>query len=45
MALNELYTSYVIHTLPKDATLKDKLQIMQRTVKTLALRRILVSRH
>ncbi len=43
MALNELYTSYKIHTLPADSTLKDQLQIIERAAKTLALRRILAT--
>ncbi len=43
MALNELYTSYMIHTLATDQSLKDQLQIIERTAKTLALRRYLAN--
>ncbi len=43
MALNELYTSYVIHTHLANRPLQDQLNVIARTAKTLALRRNLTT--
>ncbi len=43
MALNELYTSYVLHTVAANRSLKGQLEIIERTAKTLALRRQLAN--
>ncbi len=43
MALNEIYTSYMLHTVAANRSLKDQLQIIERTAKTLALRRHLAN--
>ncbi len=43
MALNELFTSYVLHTVAANRSLEDQLQIIERTAKTLALRRQLAN--
>ena len=41
MSLNEIYSSWKIHTLPPTATLQDKLTILTGVAKTLALRKAL----
>ena len=44
MALNEIYSSWKIHTLAPTATLRDKLTILTGVAKTLALRKALGER-